>query len=196
MEGSGAPIAYAIPVYSGAEYSEDVAEFIRLNVLNEDLARAYRYILYKFGYYLALKRGILIKSYDPAAGSAVLLVPPGQSIDLWEEFEDFVEEYLVPRLKELMGEAKLEEVLRAFYFHKGEESSATGLADVVLLGRHVRDYPGALEEKNFNIQGQESVRNKIKKLKAELQNTTPPEGALVVVTKDGKIKELSEEGIK
>jgi len=161
IEEAPSSVTHAVPIYSVEGYVEEPASFIRLYVRNELLEKAYRHLLHKFGYYLLIKHGVIVKNYDPTSG-AIKMLKPGNisSLNIWEEFSSFISEYFIPKLRDLMRTKDIDAVLSAYYRSKGE-GKATGLAPVVMLGRHVNKYLDALD--NFLIQGQVKEGSKGKK---------------------------------
>jgi len=154
-------VVYAVPLYRTVDFVEKSTSFIRLFVRDELLVKAYKHLLHKFGYYLSIKYGVLIKEYDPVTGAVRMLVPRkmlSEEIDLWREFSSFTSEYFIPKLQQLLKQASAETILSVFYRRSKEEGSATGLAPVIMLGTQINQYPNALEK--FNVQGKKDKINK------------------------------------
>jgi len=192
-------VVYAVPVYSvnDQNFLEVTKNFIQLHLRDELLEKAYKHMMHRFGYYILIKRGILIKEYDPVSGSIRMLVPKDAlDFDLWNEFCNFVSEYFVPKLKQLMKWATIEDVLSTFYRKSREEGGATGLAPVILLGSQLQQYPSALV--NFHIQPK-TKKDGIPKIRSAIENNATliqsHQDDIFVVEPDGKISLLDDKTI-
>jgi len=192
-------VVYAVPIYSAHDqgFLDATKSFIRLNLRDEFLERAYRHLVHKFGYYALIKHGVLIKEYVPVSGFVHMLVPKDAlDFDLWSEFANFVSEYFVPKLKQLMKRATVEDILSAFYRRSREEGGATGLAPVILLGSQIQQYPDVVV--NFNIQpktkkdGVPKIRSTIESSHALIQSHPDD---MFVVEPDGGISLLDDKTI-
>jgi len=168
IEEAPSSVTHAVPIYSVEGYVEEPASFIRLYVRDELLEKAYRHLLHKFGYYLLIKHGVIVKNYDPTSGTIRMLKPENTlSLDIWKEFSSFISEYFIPKLRDLMRTKDIDTVLSAFYYRSKKEGNATGLAPVVMLGRHVNQYLNALD--NFLIQ-RSQVGKSIEKIRKTIKD--------------------------
>jgi len=158
---------YSVPLYRIEGFIEETANFIRLNVKNETIEKAYRHLVHKFGYYLMIKHGVLLERYDTATGMLHILLPiqDTEKIDVWSEFSNFVNEYFIPKLRTMLNKATTEEVLSAWY-RKSGEGSPTGLAPAVMLKKHALKYPDVLG--NFNVQKEKSQKKEKRMVKTSL----------------------------
>lgn len=185
---------YGVPVYVAGDAQRVEVPFFKIRIGNEELTTAYRYLAYKFGQYIFLKRGVAVAGYDPASGTLVL---DGfmELNDVYSEYKNFVREYLVPKLKTLILKANIDDILSAFYYRRGEpDSSPTGLSTVVLAGDHLANYISALREK-YKVQTQKKVQEKLSKMENELKQDQAGLKGIVLVDKEGGVYLLSDEEI-
>lgn len=189
-------VIYGIPIY-GAGEEQRIAEapFFKLNLNEESLVNAYRYLAYRFGQYLLLETGAVVKEYDPLAGRLVVegnLTPD----DVLNKYRDFVEKYLVPKLKTPLAHASINEVLPAFYYRK-RESKPTGLSTVVLSARHVQQYFDALLSGDYAIQRTKSVKGSIEKARGKVLENLKTFGLrhddIVIIDKTGGVEVLTDD---
>jgi len=191
-------LIYGVPIYHST--AEDVVveiPFFKLNLNNEALVNAYKYLAFKFGQYLLLEKGVVVKDYDPLTGRLAIkgsIVPK----DVRNTYEHFVREYLVPKLKVKLADADLDEILPAFYYKKGE-SNPTGLSPVILPAKHLEHYFDALAKGNYAIQRTPNVLNSIEmsrnRLLENLRRMDLRPHDLVIVDKRGDIEPLSDDDL-
>ncbi len=148
-------VVYGLPVYSdraGEAVNVDVP-FFKINLNNEAVVNAYKYLAYKFAQYLLLKKGVTVRDYDPLTGRLTVegSVTPDEVL---KEYEGFVKEYLIPKLKDKLTRSELDAILPAFYYRRNEKSGATGLSSVILPVKHVEQYFQALASGKYNVQSQ------------------------------------------
>jgi len=190
-------LVYGVPIYRPAEDVVVEVPFFKLNLNNEALVNAYKHLAFKFGQYLLLERGVVVKDYDPLTGRLTIKgsITP---VEVMSEYKRFVREYLIPKLKAGLAHADLDEILPAFYYRRGE-SNPTGLSPVVLPAIHLTRYFEALTSGNYAIQGTQNVQNSIKearnRLLENLREMDLRPHDLVVVDKGGGVEPLSDDDL-
>ncbi|MEL9908232.1 MULTISPECIES: hypothetical protein [Thermoprotei] len=185
---------YGVPVYVAGDAQRVEVPFFKIRIGNEELATAYRYLAYKFGQYLFLKKGVVVAGYDPASGT-LLLNGFMELDDVYSEYKNFVKEYLAPKLRKLIENADINDILPVFYYRRGEpDSSPTGLSTVVLAAHHVGNYIETLRS-GYKIQTQEELQKKLSKMENELKQNQAGLKDIVLVNKEGDVRLLSDEEI-
>ena len=187
-------VVYGVPVYRVAEQLKEIeVGFFKVDLNEKTIVNAYKYLIYKFGQYLLLKKGIIIKDYDPLTGT--LIIKGATSPDeVVKHYEEFIREYLVPKLKERLVNADIDKVLSTFYYKSGE-SKETGLSAVVLTVKHVQGYFEVLTSRRYAIQSQakksiEKIRDKALRILKD-QRLKPDD--VVIVMKKGDIMLLTDD---
>ncbi|MEM1606382.1 MAG: hypothetical protein QXW41_09080 [Fervidicoccaceae archaeon] len=204
-------LLYGVPVYreSGSTYSVKVP-LVKIHLYNNVIASAYSYLVYRFSQYAYLQRGFIIRNYDPTSGTIDVEVSEethlndrGVEDDVISLFKEFVHQYFVPRLTDMIRGADLDDLLLVFYKRQRIGEKQTGLASVVLPLRYVEQYIESIESNKWAIQ-RKSVdallkkKDKILEKVRELRSKGLSDDDLVVVDKDGdiillKIDELLEQ---
>ena len=164
--------------------------FFRASVKKEDelVVNAYKYLVIRFNQYLILKYGCKVIDYSPTSG---MLIVSGLSNEneVYKVYDDFVNEFFIPKLKDLTKNASINDFLNTYYYRKDESGNATGLTDVVIPARLISEYPKTLRSM-YKIQGQ--VLNKLNFLENKLKNFAHSCGNddLVIVKPSGEVETL------
>jgi len=194
-------VLYGIPVYGKSDSIFTIkVPLLKVHLYNEVVFNAYRYLVYKFSQYAFISKGIIIKNYDPSSGTVDVEIPLSAQLDvnkvesaIAELFEDFIEQYFIPRLVERIGEAKLEDLMMIFYRKRRKGEKETGLASVILPLGLVEQYLDSIESRSWAIQKRsiksiQTRRNRIESRVEELVSKGVKEDDLVMLDKEGNVE--------
>lgn len=204
-------VFYGVPAYNPIGYAGAFRiPFIKINVHNDVVVNAYRYLVYRLSQYAYIKEGIILKDYDPSTGTVEAVLPEHTQVKAPSEvekllrkvYEEFVSDYLVPKLLKHLRERGLDEILSTFYRRRRRGETQTGLFSVILPVRHVELYPDKVTEyaiQKKSIRELQSNKDKIlEKLRELRERGELSNGDIVIVEKKaiGEIRRLSEDRIE
>jgi hypothetical protein len=185
-------VLYGLPIYGVRGWGSYLkVPFFRVSVKKEDelVVNAYKYLVIRFNQYLILKYGCKVIDYSPTSG---MLIVSGFSNEneVYKVYDDFVNEFFIPKLKDLTKNASINDFLNTYYYRKDESGNATGLTDVVIPAKLISEYPKILRSM-YKIQGQ--VLNKLNFLENKLKNLTHScdNNDLVIVKPSGEVETLN-----
>ncbi|MEM0235976.1 hypothetical protein [Thermofilum sp.] len=146
-------VLYGVPVYRESSNTHSVkVPLVKIHLYNDIVANAYNYLVYKFSQYAYLRRGFIVRNYDPSSGTIDVEVPEethleGKSVedDVQSLFREFLQQYFLPRLTDRIRRAKLDDLLSVFYLRWKPRGKQTGLASLILPLKYVEPYVKIVE---------------------------------------------------
>jgi hypothetical protein len=184
-------VLYGLPIYGVRDWGSYLkVPFFQVSVKKEDelVVNTYKYLVIRFSEYLILRYSCKVIDYSPTSG---MLVVSGFSNEdeVYKAYNNFINEYFIPKLKDLIKDADVNDLLNTYYYKKDEPGNATGLTDVVIPSKFISEYPKTLRSM-YKIQKQ--VLNKLDFLESMLKNFAHSCGNdLVVVRSSGKVETLN-----
>jgi hypothetical protein len=184
-------VLYGLPIYGVRGWGSYLkVPFFRVSVKKEDelVVNAYKYLVIRFNQYLILKYGCKVIDYSPTSGTLVISGFSKED-EVYRAYSNFINEYFIPKLKDLTKDASIDDFLNTYYYSSGRP---TGLTDVVIPAKFVSTYPKILRGNTYKIQKQKQVLNKLDLLESKLRGFSHSCGDdLVIVRSSGRVETLN-----